>query len=64
MFEKKITKTTNVVLKGLTITDGKIVDEDGMERDLNKLVITAFDENDLFDFSVKATSKDSEIIEE
>lgn len=64
MFEKKITKTTKVTIKGLSIEDGKIVDEEGFERDLNKVILTTYNESESFDFTVTAKTDDSEIVQE
>lgn len=64
MFEKKITKTTKVTIKGLSIEDGKIIDEEGFERDLNKVILTTYNEGESFDFTVTAKTDDSEIVQE
>mgnify|MGYP005608569467 CR=1 FL=1 len=64
MIEKKIAKTEKIQLKGLMIQDGEIIDSDGCVRDLNKIVIKAFRDGDVFDFAVNTKSEDSEIIEE
>lgn len=64
MFEKKITKTTKVTIKGLSIEDGKIVDEEGFERDLNKVILTTYNEGESFEFTVTAKTDDSEIVQE
>ena len=64
MVEKKISKTEKIQLKGLLIQDGEIIDSDGCIRDLNKIVIRAFREGDVFDFAVNTKSEDLQIIEE
>lgn len=64
MVEKKISKTEKIQLKGLTLQDGCIVDADGCIRDLNKVVLTAFSNGDIFDFAVNTKSEDIQIIEE
>lgn len=64
MVEKKISRTEKIQLKGLTLQDGSIVDADGCIRDLNKVVLTAFDNGDIFDFAVNTKSEDVELIEE
>ena len=64
MFEKKIVKTTKVTIKNLAIEDGRIVDEEGIERDLNKVILTAYNDGESFDFAVTAKTDDSEIVQE
>ena len=64
MFEKKITKTTKVTIKNLSIEDGKIVDKEGFERDLNKVILTTYNEGESFEFTVTAKTDDSEIVQE
>jgi argonaute-like protein implicated in RNA metabolism and viral defense len=64
MFEKKITKTAKVTIKNLSIADGRIVDEDGIKKDLVKVILASFDEGDSFDFTVTSKSDDSQILQE
>lgn len=64
MIERKQTKTTKVQLKDLTFSDGKVLDSDGIVKDLYKVIAAAFNDNDIFDFTITSTTKDSELIEE
>lgn len=64
MIEIKRTTTTKVTIKNLSIEDGKIVDEEGLERDLNKVILTTYNEGESFDFAVTAKTDDSEIVQE
>lgn len=64
MIEIKRTTTTKVTIKNLSIEDGKIVDEEGLERDLNKVILTTYNEGESFDFTVTAKTDDSEIVQE
>ena len=51
-------------MKDLTFSDGKVLDSDGIVKDLYKVIAAAFNDNDIFDFTITSTTKDSELIEE
>ena len=64
MFEKKTSETTKVTIKNLRLEDGKIFDEDGDIKDLNKIVELSFKEGSLFTFTVNSKEEDVEIVED
>ena len=64
MFEKKISETTKVTIKDLRLENGKIFDEDGVIRDLNKVVALSFKEGSSFTFTVNSKEEDVEIVED
>lgn len=58
MFTVKETKSKSVDLKNLTITDDGLVDEDGVEVDLETIVGTVFDKDSIINISFKETIKE------
>lgn len=58
MFTVKETKNKSVDLKNLTITDDGLVDEDGVEVDLETIVGTVFDKDSIINISFKETIKE------
>lgn len=58
MFTVKETKNKSVDLKNLTITDDGLVDEDGVEVDLDFIVETVFDKDSIINISFKETIKE------
>lgn len=58
MFTVKETRNKSVDLKNLTITDDGLVDEDGVEVDLETIVGTVFDKDSIINISLKETIKE------
>ena len=64
MFEVKETTNRKVQIKGLTITDGQIVDSEGVIKDVNKIIVAAFPNGAEFDFVAQNKSEEINLIEE
>lgn len=64
MFEVKETTNRKVQIKGLTISEGQIVDEDGLIKDINRVIMAAFPDGAVFDFTVQNKSEEVNVIEE
>ena len=64
MFEIKEVTNRKVQIKGLTVTEGQIVDEDGVIKDMNKIIVAAFPEGAVFDFTVQNKSEEVNVVEE
>lgn len=64
MFEIKEVTNRKVQIKGLTVTESQIVDEDGVIKDMNKIIVAAFPEGAVFDFTVQNKSEEVNVVEE